>query len=55
MESSNLKFALYGGTNECSRSNTLLLPLSEVSAGAVSLVTDGVFTDGPVTDNLDAR
>ena len=38
MESPNPKFALYCGTNECARTNTLLLPLSEVSTGAVSLV-----------------
>ena len=38
MESPNHKFALYGGTNECARTNTLLLLLSEVSTGAVSLV-----------------
>ena len=37
MESPNLKVALYGGTNECDRTNTLLLPLSEVSTEAVSL------------------
>ena len=37
MESPNPKFALYGGTNECTRTNMLLLPLSEVSTGAVSL------------------
>ena len=37
MESPNPKFALYGATNECARTNTFLLPLSEVSTGAVSL------------------
>ena len=37
MESPNPKFSLYGGTNECARSNTLLIPLSEVSTGVVSL------------------
>ena len=37
MASPNTKFALYGGTNECPRTNTLLHPLSEVSTGAVSL------------------
>ena len=37
MESIYPKFSLYGGTNECARTNTLLLPLSEVSTGAVSL------------------
>ena len=33
----NPKFALYCVTNECVRTNTLLLPLSEVSTEAVSL------------------
>ena len=37
MESPNPKFALYYDTNECARTNTLLLSLSEVSTGAVSL------------------
>ena len=39
MDSQNAKFALYGGTNECARTNMLLLLVSEVSTGAVSLVT----------------
>ena len=37
MESPNPKFALYAGTSECARTNTLLLLLSEVFTGAVSL------------------
>ena len=37
MMSPNPKFALYGGRHECARTNTLLLPLSEVSTGTVSL------------------
>ena len=37
MESPNPMFALYGSTNECARTNMLLLPLSEVSTRAVSL------------------
>ena len=37
MESPNIKFALYGGTNEFARINLLLLLLTEVSTGAVSL------------------
>ena len=40
MESSNLKFALYGGTNKCARTNTLSLPLSKVITGTVSLMDD---------------
>ena len=28
MESPNPKFSFYGGTNECAKTNTLLLPLS---------------------------
>ena len=38
MENPNPKFALYGGTNECAGTNTLLFLVSEVSTGAVSLV-----------------
>ena len=37
----NSKFALYGGRNLCARINTLLLLLSEVSTGAVSLYSFG--------------
>ena len=37
MDSQDPKVALFGGTNECDMTNTLLLPLSEVSTGAVSL------------------
>ena len=37
MESSNPKFALYGWENEYARTNMLILPLSEVITGAVSL------------------
>ena len=33
----NIKFSLNGTTNECARTDTLLLPLTEVSTGAVSL------------------
>ena len=38
MESPNPKFALYGRLNECARTNMLLLLLSEISTGAVSLI-----------------
>ena len=38
MESANPMIALYGGTNECARTDTLLPLLYEVSTGAVSLV-----------------
>ena len=38
MESPHHKFALYGGTNECFRTDTHLLPLSEVSTRAVLLI-----------------
>ena len=37
MERVNLEFALYGSKNECARADTVLLPLSEVITGAVSL------------------
>ena len=37
MENPNPKFALYGGMNECAMTNNLLLLLSEVRTGAVSL------------------
>ena len=37
MDSINPKFARYGGTNACARTNALLLPLSDVSTRAVSL------------------
>ena len=38
MESPNPKFAPYGGTNECIRTNTLFLHLSDISTWAVSLL-----------------
>ena len=41
--SPNPKFALYGGRNECARTDTLLLPLFEVSTGAVSLAVWRVY------------
>ena len=37
MESLNPELALYGSKNECARTNIVLLPISEVSTGAVSL------------------
>ena len=43
MESPKPNLALYGGTNECARTNTILLPLSEVSTGAASLFDDCPF------------
>ena len=36
MESLNAEFALYGGKNVCTRSDTVFFPLSEVSNGVVS-------------------
>ena len=39
MESTNIKFAQYGGANECAKTDMFLLLLSEVSTGAVSLLT----------------
>ena len=42
MESPQPKIALYGGTNECDMTNTLLLPLSEISTGAVSLAANSM-------------
>ena len=38
MESLNPELALYGGKNESARTNTVLLPISEVSKEGVSLV-----------------
>ena len=43
MESPNPKFPLYGGTSECARTNMLLLLLSEISTGAVSLCNLRIF------------
>ena len=37
MESLNPELALYSRKNECTRTNTVLHPISEVSTGAVSL------------------
>ena len=37
MESPNPKFALYGETYECARTNKVLLALPEVSTGLISL------------------
>ena len=37
MESLNPMLALYGGTNECVRTNTILLQLTEVNTGRVAL------------------
>ena len=39
MESLNPELALYGSNNLCTRTNTVLPPISEVSTGAVSLIT----------------
>ena len=38
MESLNPKFTLYGGTNECAKTNMLLMPLSKVSTWVVSIL-----------------
>ena len=38
MESTNIKFAQYGGANECAKTDMPLILLSEVSTGAVSLI-----------------
>ena len=37
MESPNAMFALYGGTNECAKTNTRVTPISEVKTGVFSL------------------
>ena len=37
MEIINLEFPIYGSENKCARTNTVFLPLSEVSTGAISL------------------
>ena len=37
MESLNPELALYGNTNKFTKSNTVLLPISDASTGAVSL------------------
>ena len=52
MESPNPIFALQGSTNECARTNTQLLPLSEVSTGAVSLNDEGVCRTALATPGL---
>ena len=39
MESPNPRFALYGATSECARTNTYLLPLSDVRKRAVFLLS----------------
>ena len=37
MESIDTELALYGSTNECARTDTVLLPISEVCNGTVSI------------------
>ena len=37
MESTYTKLALYGSKNECARTDTVVLPISEVCDGTVSL------------------
>ena len=37
MESINTELALYGSKNECARTDTVFLPISEVCNGTVSL------------------
>ena len=44
MESPNPELALYGSKTECARTNTLILPISEISTGAVSLTASQVWT-----------
>ena len=39
------KFAPYGSKNECARTNTLLLLLSDVSTGVVSLASSLIIDD----------
>ena len=50
MESLNPKLALYGSINKCTRTSTVLPPISEVSTGAVSfskrLYTNNVMRQG---------
>ena len=41
MESIYPKLALCGRNNECFRSDTVFLPISEVSEGTVSLIKNG--------------
>ena len=43
MESLVPELALYGGESECARTKTVLLPISEVSTGAVSLCSSEHF------------
>ena len=38
MESIYTELALYGSKNECARADTVLLPISEVFDGTVSLI-----------------
>ena len=43
MESLYTEVALYGSKNECARTDTVLLPISEVSNGMVSLIVMAVI------------
>ena len=38
MESIHIELALYASKNECARTDTVFLPMSEVCGGTVSLV-----------------
>ena len=41
MESIFTELALFGSTNECARTDSVLFPISEVSKGTVSLMDNG--------------
>ena len=43
MESQHPELTLYGSQKECSRTNTVLLLISEVSTGAVSLAKTSIY------------
>ena len=55
MESIYTKLALYGSKNECARTHTVFLPISEVCHGTVSLEKNGyklLEMDRPESDML---
>ena len=52
MESIYTKLALYGSKNECARTDTVFLPISEVCNSTVSLIDGGVCRTARATPGL---
>ena len=52
MESIYTKLALYGSKNECARTDTVFLPLSEVCNGTVSLENVCIVTLVGIYDEI---